>query len=155
MSEGTEVPVSGVTSLEHTADVALEVEAPDERELFRRSALGMMYLLLERVPDDERESRRLEVSSQDAPGLLREWLRELLYWHETEGFAIASCRFERLDVPEGGGSADPGTEFRLEATVRGGPVEGQPVREIKGVTLHGLAAERRDDGWYGRVIFDV
>ncbi|MFW6200229.1 MAG: hypothetical protein ACOC8K_06635 [Gemmatimonadota bacterium] len=26
---------------------------------------------------------------------------------------------------------------------------------MKGVTLHGLAAEPRDGGWYGRIIFDV
>ncbi|MFW6200828.1 MAG: archease, partial [Gemmatimonadota bacterium] len=105
MSEGTEIPVPGVSSLEHTADVAIEVEAPDAPELFRRSALAMVYLLLERVPDDGTESRRVKVSSPDVPGLLREWLRELLYWHETEGFALASCRFERLEVPR-----DPGSE---------------------------------------------
>jgi SHS2 domain-containing protein len=29
------------------------------------------------------------------------------------------------------------------------------VREIKGVTLHGLTAEPRGNGWYARVIFDV
>ena len=68
---------------------------------------------------------------------------------------MASFRFERLDVPEGGDSEAPETELRLEATVGGGPAEGQPIREIKGVTLHGLAAEPREDGWYGRVIFDV
>ena len=28
-------------------------------------------------------------------------------------------------------------------------------REIKGVTLHGLAVERIGDEWLGRVIFDV
>ena len=36
-----------------------------------------------------------------------------------------------------------------------GQVEGKSVREIKGVTYHGLAAARRGGGWYARVVFDV
>lgn len=143
------MPVPGVTSMEHTADVAIEVTANDPRELFRRSALGMMYLLLERVPGEESESRRVDVTASDMPGLLRAWLRELLYWHETEGYAVASCEIEALEAGD-----DAGSEARLEARVWG-HYPGDPIREIKGVTLHGLAAETRDEGWYGRVIFDV
>ena len=148
MSEGTEIPVPGVTSMDHTADLALEIEAGDPAELFLRSASGMIYLILERLPERSDETRSLRVSSGDAAGLLREWLRELLYWHEAEGFAAASAEIGTLEIDEGG-------EALLEATVRGGPEEETPVREIKGVTLHGLAAEPRDGGWSGRVIFDV
>lgn len=144
------MPVPGVTSMEHTADLAIEVTADDPRELFRRSALGMMYLLLERIPGEESETRRVDVTASDMPGLLRAWLRELLYWHETEGYAVASCVIEALEPGD-----DVGSEAHLDARVRGGFDQGDPVREIKGVTLHGLAAEPRDGGWYGRVIFDV
>jgi SHS2 domain-containing protein len=33
--------------------------------------------------------------------------------------------------------------------------DGPRVREIKGVTLHGLQVERSGEGWTGTVIFDV
>ena len=165
MSQGTEIPVPGVHSMEHTADVALEVTADEVSDLFERSALGMMFLLLERVPEDRSDTRSLQVRATDLPGLLREWLRELLFWHETEGFSVASCGIRIEPHPERSSGAgaegrtapDDGTEdhIRLEATVQGGFDRGTPVREIKGVTLHGLVAEARDDGWYGRVIFDV
>lgn len=158
-----EMPVEGVRSLEHTADVGLEVEAPDLERLFVRAARGMMVLLHERVPETGSEGRppggdapdlaslpesggevrRLEVDAPDLASLLREWLRELLYWHEVEGFAVTGAEFRRLE-PTG-----------LDASVRGGPAPDDPIREIKGVTLHGLVAEEREGGWYGRIIFDV
>lgn len=145
---GTEIPVPGVSSMDHTADVGLEVEADDPAELFRRAAAGMMYLILERLPERAERNRELRVTSADLAGLFRDWLRELLFWHEAEGFTAASAEIRTLDAGDGG-------EAELEATVRGGSGTEAPVREIKGVTLHGLAVERRDGGWYGRVIFDV
>ena len=155
MSKGTEIPVSGVHSMEHTADVAIEATADEVSELFERSALGMMYLLLERIPEDRSETRRVEVSATDLPGLLRKWLRELLYWHETEGFSVASCEIRIEPRPDDGFDGREEGNLRLEATVQGGIDPKTPVREIKGVTLHGLTAAPWDDGWYGRVIFDV
>lgn len=157
--DGTEIPVPGVKSMDHTADLALEITGPDAPALFRRSALGMMYLLLDRVPEAETEVRRVDVGASDLPGLLREWLRELLYWHETEGFSVSSCEIEELPGARSGdvGARDAADDRRLHlrATVRGGYDDRLPIREIKGVTLHGLAAERRDGGWFGRVVFDV
>ena len=87
--------------------------------------------------------RRLSLSAEDAPELMRDWLRELLFWHETEGLAFAGARFETL------------AETQLEAEVTLRPARDEPVREIKGVTLHGLAAERRAGTWVARVILDV
>lgn len=134
--------------MDHTADLALEITAPDPTELLRRAAAGMMYLLLEELPTRTGERRELGVSSGDAPGLLREWLRELLFWHEAEGFATAEIEVRSLEPGTSGGA-------RVEAVVKGGRTDRPPVREIKGVTLHGLRAEPRDGGWYGRVVFDV
>ena len=79
----------------------------------------------------------------EPPALLRSFLRELLLWFELDGFAPSTVDV-RLVSPSG-----------VEARVRGGVPPEPPVREIKGVTLHGLAAEPRDGSWWGRVIFDV
>lgn len=138
-----EVPVAGVTALDHTADVGLMVEAQELAGLLERAALGMDWLLREGEPPAEDEERRLHVEGADPPSILRAFLRELLLWHERDGFAPAS-----VEVTEASGSA-------VRARVRGGVPAEPPIREIKGVTLHGLAAEPRDGGWRGRVIFDV
>lgn len=138
-----ELKVPGVRRLDHTADVGIEVEAPDLAELFRRAALGMMGLILEEPAPEPAEERQLVLEAPDLPSLLFLWLRELLYWHEVGGFAFAEAAFRAL------------LETRLEAVVRGGPDPCTPAREIKGVTYHELAAERRPDTWFARVIFDV
>jgi len=147
---GTEIPVPGVKPLDHTADVGLEIEAPDLPDLFRRGARGLSWLILEERPSDATQQRRVRVSASDLPGLFREWLRELLFWHESDGFSVAEIEIRTLERED-----ETGGRAVLDAAVRGGPDPGTPVREIKGVTLHGLAVERRDGGWYARVIFDV
>lgn len=135
--------MAGVRALDHTADVGLEVEAGDFPELLARAALGMDWLLREAGPPPAEEERTLQVDGDDPPTLLRAVLRELLLWHELDGFAPASV--EVTEASDGG----------VRARVRGGAPSAPPVREIKGVTLHGLAAGPRDGGWTGRVIFDV
>lgn len=167
---------SGITFLDHTADVGVEVRARSLPELFIRAAVGMMWLLQDRegpdgtpyTPDEPgprpgtpgsdgassppmesspsteaAPTRGVILGAAGLPSLLRAWLREILYWHEMEGVSFRDARFDAL------------TETSLEADVVLSRELVEPVREIKGVTLHGLSAERSGDGWVGRIIFDV
>ncbi|HZD05961.1 MAG TPA: archease [Longimicrobiales bacterium] len=140
--------MEGVTALDHTADVGFEVTASAFGELVRRALLAMDWLLREADPPEVAEARVLEVRADDAAGLLRAALREVLLWHELDGFAPAGLEEVRLEEVDGSPAG-------LVARVHGEVPPEPPVREIKGVTLHGLAAEPRDGGWWGRVIFDV
>ncbi|NIR80310.1 MAG: archease, partial [Gemmatimonadetes bacterium] len=147
---GSETGLPGVTALDHTADVGIDVEAATLEELLLRAAAGMMWLLRgeDASPElrgaDHRgaaspgsevfgETRALSLTGADAAALLREWLRELLFWYEVEGLAFEGARFEAL--------SDKGLVAEVEVVAD--PVE--PIREIKGVTLHGLLAERRGE----------
>lgn len=151
MESSGEMPIQGVRPLEHTADVGLEVEADSPVELFRRAALGMTHLILDDVPalQGGGEVRLVSLRSTELPDLLREWLREVLHLHESEGFALSTVD---LTLSEG---------WELSAELRGVIDPTVPIREIKGVTLHGLRAGLRERDeipgreWYGRVIFDV
>src|SRR5687767_5101718 len=82
----SEVPIPGVRTFEHTADVGIEVDAPDQAELVRRAALGLTWLLLEREASGTMEERPLRMEAFTRGTLLRDVLRELLWWHESEGF---------------------------------------------------------------------
>ena len=152
-----EFPVPGVRGLEHTADVGLEISAPTLPELFRRAALGAIWLVLERHPVPEREEtppvRTLHLTEEDPSALLRAWLRAILLWAEVEGFVAREAVIALIPTPFC--EAPDGLAIRLEARVEGLCDQGPRVREIKGVTFHELRVERRDAGWYGRVIFDV
>jgi SHS2 domain-containing protein len=142
----------GVAFLDHTADVGIAVEAATPAGLFHNAAVGMLMLLRgeddeeepesESESDPESETLGVEVAGDGYPALLAMWLRELLFLHEVRGLDYVSARFDRLD--------DAG----LSARVRVEPSR-RAVREIKGVTLHGLEAEESPGGWRARVIFDV
>ena len=167
-SDGPLVP--GVRELEHTADVGLEVTAPTLPEMFRRAALGAMWLVLGReaerpggvapnphrdvpggfrAPAEGTESREhtrpVELVESDLPALLRSWLRALLFWEETDGFVVVDSVVALAPAPLC--SSPTGQAFGLRAQVLGRYDHGSRLREIKGVTLHGLEVEREGDVW--------
>lgn len=115
-------PDSGVTSLAagHAGSTSADVETP--------SADG--------------ETRTVTLEAGDVAELLAQWLRELLFLYEVEGFAYRDAAFEAL------------SERGLRATVFGQPAT-RAIREIKGVTYHDLAVRQTDGAWRARVIFDV
>lgn len=137
----------GVRELEHTADVGIEVRAPDLAALFDRAALGLLHVLGgEAEPAGLRDSERTIEVSLDAGGtdlLLSRWLREILFLREIEALAYRRAEFSRL------------TSDGLDARVVVRPAEGNPEREIKGVTYHGLAVEEDEGEWRARIIFDL
>lgn len=155
MAENQLLP--GVREIEHTADLGMEIEAGSLEELFRRAAAGMMALV--RSTDDQPAERpradpsasptvrsvRIELDGDepDVAVLLVRWLRELLYLQEVSGFVYRDATFARLD-----GSG-------LRASVRPDPDPSPQVRELKGVTYHGLEVERDEGRWRARVIFDI
>lgn len=147
--DAPESGIPGVSGLDHTADVGLAVEAPDLPGLFRRAALGLVELVYDGAPFDSGlpadgvRERTVSLTADDLPSLLRDWLREVLHWSQSEGFVVGDCTVRSL------------TETQLEVSVRGATEPTEPVREIKGVTLHGLEVERGESGWRGQVIFDV
>ncbi len=67
----------------------------------------------------------------------------MLYLLEVERFLYGGATFDRLEPRH------------LEATVRGNDGAPPGVREIKGVTYHGLAVRRARDRWTARVVFDL
>ncbi len=136
----------GVRAIDHTADLGLDLAAPDLAGLFRRAAAGMEALVAgpERpVPQAaDMPEVRLALDAPDVALLLADWLRELLYLRQVRGRAFRDADFARLG------------ERELDARVHTAPAPAA-VREIKGVTYHGLRAERTGGAWRARVIFDV
>lgn len=129
--------------VEHTADVALRVRAPDLAGLFEQAARGMFSLMgadLSAIPVIQ---RRVELSAADAEALLVDWLNELLYLREVHGEAYTAYEIHAL------------TPTSLSATVRGrkvGPLSG---RKIKAATFHGLKIVETAEGVEATVVFDV
>jgi SHS2 domain-containing protein len=131
--------------IEHTGDLAIEVDAPTRRELFRRAALALGSLLIDRSKVAGSEARKLTIAAATDSDLLHDLLSELLTIVMVDAFVWSDA-----DIEE--------TESGLDVTLHGEQFD--PDRhdfrgEIKAVTYHQLAVDRIPEGWSARVIFDV
>ncbi|MEN8143434.1 MAG: archease [Gemmatimonadota bacterium] len=147
--------IPGVRELDHTADIGLSVHASRLPDLFRRAAAGMVAVVwddpvlatglieTDSVLRGDSLVRTMALTADGPDRLLRRWLEELLYEAETERVAPLWIAFDAL------------TETNLRARVGFGPAGHDPVREVKGVTYHGLNVSRTGEAWEAKVIFDV
>lgn len=136
--------------LDHTADVGFELTAPTRATAFEMAAYGLARLARGEDatgaarPDGGTTDAVVEVRTEEAGDdvLLAAWLRELVYLLATRHAVPQRVRIPVLD------------RDRLRAHVSFS-AEPPPLREIKGVTWHGLVMERVPSGWHARVVFDV
>jgi SHS2 domain-containing protein len=142
--EPTKIDV-GWTLLDHTADIRMAVHGSSVGELFLNAARGFTSLLTREsrgLPDTDLEFR-LEADSIEE--LLVDWLRELLFHHETRGFILVSADIEEL--------SDTTLRAKLAGRTRG--PEEQPEIEIKAVTYHQLSVHKNDTGYGVTIVFDI
>jgi SHS2 domain-containing protein len=126
--------------VDHTAEVELEIEAANEREVLEEALRALTELLgIEEAHGDER--RMIALQAGDRPALLAAWIEELAFLGESEGFVATDV--VELDLEPAG----------LTATIAG--VLDEPPPLVKAVTYHRLAFEASAEGYFARVILDV
>ena len=133
-------------TIEHTADIGIEVEAPDREGVFARSAMAMFDLMFGLESIGRTETRRISVSGENLDELLVAWLNELLYLYSVEDVMFSS--FSEIVLNSKSFSALGLGEVydRRKHSVD---------LEIKAATYHGLSIGRVDGKWRARVIFDI
>ncbi|MBM3307380.1 MAG: archease [Candidatus Eisenbacteria bacterium] len=132
--------------IEHTADVGIELEAPDLASALERAAAAMFDVMTDIERVGERWRAEVRVSGTDLQNLLVRWLSELLFVAESHGVLLSRFSVRRLDG------------LSVEAEVAGEPLDRAKhlVRvEIKAVTYHELRIEEAGGGWAVRVVFDT
>ena len=123
---------------EHTAEVELAIDAVSEAAVFEEAAVALGELV--RMDEGEPARRIVSVTAHDRGARLVDWLEELIFLADTQGFA-ASGGWVRLE--------DDGVHGELEGTL--GSID--PL--VKAATYHGLSFEELDGRWYARVVLDV
>jgi SHS2 domain-containing protein len=126
--------------VEHTGELELELDAPNERGIFEAGLHAMRELL---SGDDARARMEVsvELSASDRALLIADWLGELAYLAETRGLVPESLASFELN--------DEGAKATVVGTV------GDPPHLVKGATYHRLRFEPVDGGWHARVVLDV
>jgi SHS2 domain-containing protein len=137
---------SGYRIIDHTADKAIEVWAPDLGRLILEAARGLIALLVE--ADSLTPQRRIQiaVAPREPELLLHDALSEILYLTEDE--ELMPLDAELLETDAGGVTLDVGV---VDMDVAAPYVLGL----VKAVTYHNLDIERTPTGLRIQVTFDT
>lgn len=130
--------------IEHTADLAIEVEADSRPELFRRAALAIAQLMVDTAGVRAKERRQLSIVADNDVDLMHDMLSALLQVFMTEGFIWSAVEIDDTDGLKVGLLGEPFDRSRHEF-----------YQEIKAVTYHELSVQNTGGRWSARIIFDV
>lgn len=140
-------------TLDHTADVALEVEAASWPRLLEEAARAFgEWLSGGRLPAAPHETERaLSVTGADRVELWVHFWRALHRLWTVEGFLAAHARVEM--------GADGLTANARVGCVSAGALDAAHCLDVKAVTWHGAAVEERTRAgervWVGAVVLDL
>ena len=131
--------------VEHTADTALRGWGSTHEELFANMAKGLFKVIGGEATISPTQTRALHVEAENPIELLHDWLDALNALHQIHHELYAA--FE-LNIDEN----------RLQATVRGGPMDraiGEFGTEVKAVTWHDLNIQETQEGLEAYVLLDI
>ncbi|HRT32352.1 MAG TPA: molybdopterin-guanine dinucleotide biosynthesis protein B [Anaerolineae bacterium] len=136
--------MGGWEELEHTADLALRVWAPDLPGLFVAAARGMFSLSAAATAPTFTHAEQVTLRAGDREALLVDWLNELLYLSEAGAgqWAYGAFRFETL------------TGTALRALALGAQVTARR-NEVKAATFHDIAIRQSAVGLETTLVFDM
>jgi SHS2 domain-containing protein len=132
--------------LEHTADVGFEAFGATREEVFANAARALFDLIVELDTIEPREEVRVEVAGPDPASVLVNWLSEILFLHDAEGWIFRE--FEIRNVHDDSLSAlARGEKFQRSRH--------QAKLLVKAITYHQLVLEKTGQGWRAQVYVDI
>lgn len=131
---------------DHTADLGMEIYGGTAGDLFSNAAFAVFDTITDLSQVRSRETRNIVVEGSGWEDLLVNFLREVLYLFNGEGFLSKECVIQAIG------------EGYCEGMISGerfDPSRHRIHKEIKAVTYHQVTVRKTPEYWMGRVIFDV
>jgi SHS2 domain-containing protein len=126
---------------EHTAEVELVIETESPELVFVEAAAAFAELAgVTEASGSEPQTREVRLEAADPASLLVDWLQELIYLADTEGFVPRGVQIQ-LD-----GASLTGRLYGIVGAI-------DPL--VKAATYHGLSFEEREGRWHAHVVLDV
>jgi SHS2 domain-containing protein len=132
--------------LDHPADVGFEAFGGTLGEVFANAARALTDLRVDIGSVAPREMLEIKVRGSDWPGLLVNWLSEILYLEDAESWLLCEFQFCEFE-PSGLAAQAHGEKFDP------GRHHGKGL--VKAITYHQLALEKKGDLWRAQVFVDV
>ena len=134
---------------DHTADIGVKAYGDTLPRVFENAAKGLIGIVYEVTGEPEASlSKEIELtlSEDNQEQLLIDWLNEVLFILETEGFIPTNFEVSNL------------TENTLKATLSGSPLDPDMHRyktEVKSTTYHMLEIGSENDKYFATILFDI
>ncbi len=130
--------------LEHTADIKFQAFGKSLDEAFENSALAM-FSSMYKGKVASKIKKRIKVRGRDKESLLYNFLEELLFLLDTEGFFLSSVKV-KIDEEK----------LELEAELQGDKAKNYPVNlDVKAVTYNQMQVKREKNKYICQVVLDV
>jgi SHS2 domain-containing protein len=135
--------------IDHTADVAVDIEADSMEELFMVSAQAWKETIFENNIIEIKEEKKIKIAENDLELLLVKFLDELNFLFQTKKWI---CSFVK-EI-----SFQKNNAWSLSALLSGENFneDKHPVSlEIKAVTFHQMEIRNKDGKFLTRIVFDI
>ncbi len=136
--------------IEHTADVAIEVEGSSLEDLFLAAYRGWFEITLNHCTVDKIHRRKLSLTSGSPEELLVDFLSEINFFLTGEYWVCGDVTELQINRNEG--------QWKLKAVLQGEPFRPETHEiqvEIKAVTFHQLKIEKYDNKFRTLIVFDT
>jgi SHS2 domain-containing protein len=132
--------------LEHTADVGFEAFGSTREEVFANAARALVSLIVDLDTIEPRGEVPVQVRGTDPESVLVNWLSELLFLHDAEGWLFKDFEIRKLQ------------DDSLSALARGEKFQRsrhQAKLLVKAITYHQLLLKKIPEGWRAQVYVDI
>ena len=132
--------------IDHTADLGIEVYGSNLGNLFENAGYAMFDVITDINRLNALSETSVNISGEDWPDLMVNWLRELLYLWTGRGLLVKTINIISI------------SEYTLSANVKYEPYVSDRhllKSELKAVTYHQVKVEEKNSEWEARIIFDV
>jgi SHS2 domain-containing protein len=138
--------------LKHTADLKVRAYGKTLEEAFANVAIGGFDFLTDTAKIKKKVEKKISITSKRLESLLYDFIEELLFLLDTEGFIISG--FKDMKIAEGK-DKDKGN-YSLKCVALGDSYKSYQVKgDIKAITYSEMSIKKEKNGFEVIVILDI
>jgi len=130
----------------HHTELAVRITGSSQADLFANSAFALFDVMTDLAAVNIKESIPLEVEGSDRDDLMVNWMRELLYLYQSNGYLLKEFKINQVK------------DTIVKAEVCGEKVDPdrhEVKQEIASVAAHKSRMEKTGNQWIAQVIFEL
>lgn len=128
-----------------TGDVGITIYGKTLEDIFEQAGYGLFSLITEFDKIECKQEKKIQLNAEAIEVLFINWLNELIFLFDTEGFLAKKISVNLKDCSITAKLS--GETFDDEKHPRG--------VLIKAATYHKLRLEKKNGGWFAKVLFDI